>query len=302
MSINKSRAGKPGQAKGKGLHPRNAHNGGYDFPALCRAEPGLRAFLLTAKSGQSSIDFADPRAVKCLNKALLKQHYGIVGWDIPKGYLCPPVPGRVDYVHYLADLLPKGTPNRVLDIGTGANGIYALLGASLYQWQLVATDIEPRSLANVRDILAYNPLLAERIDLRLQSNPTQIFANVAADDEHFDACMCNPPFHGSQAEASAGSKRKLQNLTGRPVEQVKLNFGGQHNELWCDGGERRFLFAMIDESAARPQLCHWFTSLVSKGDNLRPCKRRLQALGATEVRVIEMTQGNKQTRILAWRF
>lgn len=77
-----------------------------------------------------SVNFADPLAVKTLNKALLAHFYGVTHWDIPDGFLCPPVPGRADYVHHLADLLaddnggvvPKQAT--VLDIGTGANLIY----------------------------------------------------------------------------------------------------------------------------------------------------------------------------------
>ena len=43
--------------------------------------------------------------MKALNKALLAHFYAVKHWDIPDGFLCPPVPGRADYVHHLADLL-----------------------------------------------------------------------------------------------------------------------------------------------------------------------------------------------------
>lgn len=95
---------KPTSAKGQ-LHPRNPHQGRYDFPALTACLPELAAFVTITPRGEESIDFADPAAVKALNRALLAHFYGVRHWDIPPGYLCPPIPGRADYVHTAADLL-----------------------------------------------------------------------------------------------------------------------------------------------------------------------------------------------------
>ena len=124
-----STAPDPGQApEGKpGLHARNRHRQGYDFAALAGSCPGLAVFLTKNPVGGTTIDFADPAAVKTLNRALLTHHYGVQDWDIPPGYLCPPIPGRADYLHHLADLLAEsrggsiqqGSAVRVLDIGVG---------------------------------------------------------------------------------------------------------------------------------------------------------------------------------------
>ncbi|MGI2175116.1 23S rRNA (adenine(1618)-N(6))-methyltransferase RlmF [Shewanella ulleungensis] len=306
----------------KKLHPRNAHQHGYDFAALVTAMPSLSGFVRANPYGNPSIDFADPDAVKCLNSALLLSDYKIENWDIPKGYLCPPVPGRVDYLHYIADLLaPKGQlihgPNiRALDIGTGANGIYPLLGIQTYGWQFVASDIDPVSIDNVAKIAKQNPSIDANLQLRLQSTPQHIFKGIIAGNERFDVTMCNPPFHRSLAEASAGSLRKVTNLAksqqqkhGKKSHNLaaaqaspKLNFGGQKAELWCDGGEAQFLADMITQSKEYASQVLWFTSLVSKSDNLKPCYQLLKHLHAAEVTTIEMTQGNKITRILVWSF
>lgn len=114
------------------LHPRNRHLGRYDFPRLIAGSPELERFVILNPYGRQSIDFADPAAVKAFNRALLQQFYDVREWDIPDGYLCPPIPGRADYLHYLADLLgashdgliPRGPSLRALDVGTGANCIY----------------------------------------------------------------------------------------------------------------------------------------------------------------------------------
>ncbi len=289
------------------LHPRNRHQGRYDFARLTRADAALAGFLSINAHGEQGIDFADPAAVKTLNRALLKDSYGIAGWDIPEHNLCPPVPGRADYVHYLADLLagsnqgqiPKKKTLQALDIGTGANCIYPLIGASEYRWQFVAADINPASLANAQAVLDANPALAQQITLRLQTSPNAIFKNIVRDDEWFDLSMCNPPFHASLKEAREGTQRKWQNL-GK--ENASLNFGGQDAELWCPGGELAFIERMIKESAGIPTRCFWFTTLVSKSASLPGIYAALKLAKVHEHKTVAMSQGQKQSRLVAWTF
>lgn len=302
-----------GKAKDKGLHSRNLHRQGYDFTALAASYPALAPHLITTDYGQVSIPFAEPQAVLALNAALLQHHYHIQGWQLPEGYLCPPIPGRVDYLHHIADLLaeggkiPQGRRIRGLDIGTGANGVYPLLGSNVYGWQFVGADINPEALDNVAGVLLHNSKLASAIELRLQPEPDQIFHGLLQTGECFDFSLCNPPFHASAADALSGSERKQRNLAASRGEQHqsqehKLNFGGCQAELWCDGGEQGFLLRMIHESCDYGGQVLWFSSLVSKGDNLKPCQQALKQLGAKEVKILEMQQGNKQTRVLAWSF
>ncbi|HAB63809.1 MAG TPA: 23S rRNA (adenine(1618)-N(6))-methyltransferase RlmF, partial [Pseudomonas sp.] len=201
------------------LHPRNRHTGRYDFPALIAGNPELAKFVVINPYGKESIDFADPDAVRVFNRALLKQFYGIVHWDIPPGYLCPPVPGRADYLHGLADLLadenageiPRGTGIHALDVGTGANCIYPLIGLREYGWRFTGSDIDATALASARTIVTANKL-SKSIALRPQQHPRHVFENLMQADDRFDVTLCNPPFHASQAEASSGSQRKWRNL------------------------------------------------------------------------------------------
>ncbi|MBR9829134.1 MAG: 23S rRNA (adenine(1618)-N(6))-methyltransferase RlmF [Oceanospirillales bacterium] len=297
----------PNQPDRKGLHPSNLHAHGYDFPALINSYPPLAQYVSQNAYGNLSIDFADPLAVKALNAALLKQHYNIVDWDIPEGALCPPIPGRADYIHYIADLPGlNATHITLLDIGTGANGIYPLLACQLYGWQCVGSDINTQSLDNVAAIIANNPSLKERFTLRRQHDKNHIFEGIIQAGEFFDVSVCNPPFHASEDEALKGSQRKLNNLARNRGEKATrsatLNFGGQAAELWCKGGEQAFLKKMIKESQAFSTQCRWFTSLVSKAENVKPATKLIRKLGAVDVREIEMKQGNKITRILAWTF
>lgn len=291
------------------MHPRNRHRYGYDFPALTRTSPELAPFVRPSPAGTDTVDFADPLAVTALNRALLRHHYGVTTWELPSGYLCPPIPGRAEYIHHLADLLAednasaKRAPSAitVLDVGVGANCIYPILGAIDYGWRFVGTDIDPDAIASARQIVAANPTLRGRIELRLQHSPADILRGAIAPGERFAASLCNPPFHASAADAAAGTARKLRNLHGRSVRVPVLNFGGRSHELWCPGGESAFVRRMIAQSVERPALCAWFTTLVAKRDSL-PAIRHALAAARAEVRTIDLAHGQKKVRIVAWRF
>jgi 23S rRNA (adenine1618-N6)-methyltransferase len=291
------------------LHPRNPHRAPYDFPQLVKRCPELRQFVRPHPLAGDTIDFADPVAVKTLNRALLKSHYDVAQWDIPTGYLCPPIPSRADYLHYAADLLaedtgsiPRGTAVRALDIGVGANCIYPLIGTHDYGWSFVGTDIDPGAVDWANRLVATNPGLGNKVECRFQATPDAIFKNVVKPGEQFALSLCNPPFHASPAEAAAGTLRKLKNLGGGIPTKAVLNFGGQSNELWCQGGEAAFIRRMIVESASRPQLCGWFTTLVSKRGSLPVIERELARARVAGSRTIVMFAGQKQSRIVAWTF
>lgn len=295
------------------LHPRNLHRGRYDFERLVPASPALQPYLRPNPAGDTTIDFSDALAVLALNQALLRHYYGVQHWSIPAGYLCPPIPGRADYVHYLADLLgrsnggeiPRGRQVRALDVGTGANCIYPIIGSQVYGWKFIATEIDPVSVRAAQTIVAVNPCLKSLITVKQQRDPQSIFEQMLPRGGRVDVTLCNPPFHASMADATAGSQRKRDNLKRRQLgvsSADALNFGGQVGELSCPGGELGFISRMIRESVAHTQQVGWFTSLVSKSANLKPLRALLSDSGAREVEVIEMRQGQKISRLLAWRF
>jgi 23S rRNA (adenine1618-N6)-methyltransferase len=294
----------------KGLHPRNPHRFRYDFDALINTCPELKNFVAINEHNVETIDFSNPDAVKTLNKALLISNYGIRDWDIPSGYLCPPIPGRADYIHYIADLLattnngtiPEGEAVVGLDIGVGANCIYPIIGNVAYGWSLVGTDIDEKALQNCKKIIADNPKLIDAISLQLQIEPRFIFKNIILPEDKFAFTICNPPFHSSPEEAVKSAARKVNTLESIKTSKPTLNFSGQNAELWCKGGEFGFITQMIYESVKYPMQCLWFTTLVSKKDNLKNIYKLLNKVGASEIKTIDMAQGQKVSRIVAWTF
>ncbi|QHL86756.1 23S rRNA (adenine(1618)-N(6))-methyltransferase RlmF [Nibribacter ruber] len=296
------------------LHPRNKHRARYDFKQLIKSSPNLERFVRPNEYRDLSIDFFNPAAVKALNKALLRYFYKINFWDIPEGYLCPPIPGRADYLHYIADVLgatpagasgqkiPKGAKVTCLDVGVGANCVYPIIGHQEYGWSFIGSDIDPVAIASGRQVVDQNPALQGHIDLRLQTNPGNIFKGILRPEERIDVTICNPPFHASKAEAQAGSRRKVGNLKQQRVSAAVLNFGGQSNELWCKGGEPEFIANMVRQSKGFGTACLWFSTLVSKQANVPGVHKALQAAGVLEVKTIPMSQGNKASRLIAWTF
>lgn len=302
----------------KGLHPRNKNKGFYDFEQLVLALPSLAPFIEINRHGNPSINFSDPHAVKSLNQAILKLDYHIDQWDIPEGYLCPPIPGRADYIHHIADLLadsnsgqiPRGRRVLGLDIGVGANCIYPLIGCREYDWSFVGSDTDPVSVNTAKLIATSNNLLKGRIETRLQPKASQIFNGIIKPQEYFDFTLCNPPFHASEEDAKSGSQRKVNNLARSRGEHiaptkakgVTLNFSGQSGELWCEGGELGFIYRMVVQSREFAEQCYWFTTLVSKKENLASIYKMLNKQPVTAVKTIDMTQGNKISRFVCWSY
>jgi len=293
-----------------GLHPRNRHRERYDFNMLIASFPELAPFVKVNTYNDESIDFFDPEAVKMLNKGLLRHYYDIGYWHIPAGYLCPPIPGRADYIHHIADLLgscnhgkiPTGNQVKCLDVGVGANCIYPIIGNKEYGWSFIGADIDPVSIESAGKIVDLNPNLNGKIELRLQTNSNDIFKSILQNDELIDLTICNPPFHTSLAAAQSGTRRKLNNLKSKRFTRPVLNFGGQNNELWCKGGEEQFVRDMILQSKTFATTCFWFSTLISKESNLKSVYISLDKSKAVEVKTIPMGQGNKISRIVAWTF
>ena len=280
------------------FHPRNRHQGQYDLEALKKVSPEFAPFVIKNKYGNDSIDFADPQSVIELNRALLKYYYGFQSWKIPQNALCPPIPGRADYIHVLADLLASEKDIRILDVGVGANGIYPIIGFHEYGWKFVGSDVNSVSLENAKMVADANPQFSKSVEFRIQKNPAQIFKGIILSEERFTATMCNPPFHASIEDAQAGSKRKWINLK----KPLRMNFGGEGAELWCEGGESLFIQKMIEESVSFAKQCKWFTTLVSKVENLPKIDQQLKKARVQKLRTFEIAQGQKKSRIVAWSF
>ena len=151
--------------------------------------------------------------MKALNKALLAHFYAVKHWDIPDGFLCPPVPGRADYIHHLADLL-AGDSGEVPKDATILILAPALTSSILIALTSMAGALPAvKSTAGVRQRAGdyqRQPGL-DPADPPAPAKSQSIFHGVIHKNETYDATLCNPPFHDS-AEAPGGGERKRRNL------------------------------------------------------------------------------------------
>jgi len=154
----------------------------YDisFKELGERNPSLVDHLFGVDSNK--IDFTSAMATRALTRALLLER-NITLVDLPEDRLCPPVPNRLAYLTWLAELLalawppssssspppvfssPEDGKVHVLDIGVGASCIYPLLGGSSFGWTFTGTDIDLVSLQAASRNVAANPHLSSLIEL-----------------------------------------------------------------------------------------------------------------------------------------
>jgi len=298
------------QTKKPRLHARNKNREKYDLEALVLSNPDLKKYITPNKRGVDSIDFSDSAAVKLLNKAILNHYYGIKNWDFPDENLCPPIPGRADYLHHIADLLsedhqdkiPIGPNIHCLDVGVGASCIYPIIGVMEYGWQFIGSDIDAKSIESAQNIVRANTPLTTKVRCKLQTNPKSVFNGILSEEDKVDVSICNPPFHTSAQEAKKANFRKVKNLGGKPTGEPALNFSGINTELIYEGGDFQFTKNMMEESKQFAKNCYWFTALVSKQSNLKRLRLFLEKQKANNIRIIPMGTGNKSTQIIAWTF
>lgn len=290
------------------MHPQNPYQDRYDFKRLSKHHVALQTHIVLNPSGEDSIDFSDSNAVYALNKAILLADFNLTEYQLPTGYLIPPIPGRLDYLLHVRELLSEQLPSGAdaklhgLDIGTGANGIYCILGAQHFNWTMMGTECDAKAVTIARANMQHTKTLQDKVEIRHQETKEFLFKNIIDPNERFDFTVCNPPFHASKADAEKGALRKLKNLgVSTDQKDLSLNFEGQANELWCNGGEALFIKRLIKESVLFKDQVRVFTSLVAKAENLSKIEKQLKKVTAS-YRIIPMSQGHKKGRYIMWWF
>lgn len=166
-----------------------------NFEELSKLYPEFGKFVFKNKYNTYSINWKCKYAQKELCRTLLHHDFGVEYWDIPDGFLIPSLTSRCNYIHWIDDILGRhwGTNIKGLDIGTGANCIYPLVGNKTYKWKFLATDINPDALLIANKIISMNNL-NDSIQLLEQFNSDCIFKNIIHERDYFHFSMCNPPY------------------------------------------------------------------------------------------------------------
>ncbi|KAK3421064.1 hypothetical protein EUGRSUZ_G01768 [Eucalyptus grandis] len=328
------------------IHPRNKYSENPpDFALLASLYPSFNPFVSYGRDARPRIDWTDFNATRELTRVLLLHDHGLHWW-IPDGQLCPTVPNRSNYIHWIEDLLsseiiPKINNNadniRGFDIGTGANCIYPLLGASLLGWSFVGTDMMDVALEWAERNVKTNPQISELIEIRKVN--TYMDA-VLGEDSSKEDLQCygsktNPSNSiGSESAPVPSSRRddavEENSYSGPPIlfgvvrdgetfdfcmcnppffesmEEAGLNpktsCGGTPQEMVCPGGEKAFITRIIEDSVRLKQSFRWYTSMVGRKSNLKSLIAKLREVGVTIVKTTEFVQGQTCRWGIAWSF
>ena len=290
------------------MHAQNPYGNRYDLKRLTKHYHALEKFIVLNPSGEETIDFSSSEAVFALNKSMLLADFKLGDYELPSGYLIPPVPGRLDYLLHVRDFLTEkfnvseNSQLNGLDMGSGANGIYCILGAQHFNWKMVGSETDAKAVEIANANIQKTKGLNDKIEIRHQQDKGSLFKNTIQANEQFDFVVCNPPFHSSKEEALKGSLRKVKNLGGYAAkEKFLLNFEGQANELWCNGGEVLFIKRLIKESVGFKNQVKVFSTLVAKSESVAAIKKQLSKVKAN-FEVIPMALGNKKGRYVMWWF
>ncbi|KAJ8377564.1 hypothetical protein AAFF_G00255820 [Aldrovandia affinis] len=286
-------------ALNKSMHPRNRYKDKPpDFAYLASKYPEFQQHVHTNLTGRVGLNFKDPEAVRALTCTLLKEDFGL-SIEIPLERLIPTVPLRLNYIHWVEDLIggQGHTPTRRgIDIGTGASCIYPLLGATMNGWFFLATEVDDICFNYAKKNVEHNGL-SELI--KVVKVPQKTLLMDALKEESalvYDFCMCNPPFFANQLEAKGVNSRN-----SRRAPPSSVNTGGV-TEIMAEGGELEFVKRIIHDSLQLKRRLRWYSCMLGKKCSLAPLKEELRKQGVAKVTHTEFCQGRTMRWALAWSF
>jgi 23S rRNA (adenine1618-N6)-methyltransferase len=276
------------------INPKNKYfNNPPNFEELANKYSEFKKYVYKNKFGSFSINWKNKEAVKELCKCLLKNDFRLNYWDIPDGFLIPSITSKCNYINWIDDLLDeinivnKKHINKGLDIGTGANCIYPLLGHQIYGWNFKCSELNQEAI-EVAEKIIQNNKLNKNIEIIKQVNEDNIFINIINPDDLFIFTMCNPPYFS-----------KEETKHNNPNTVCEYN----DKEVYCKGGEFQFISTMIEESKIYKNKIIWFTTLVGKKINFDKILKVLENIH--EIKMIKTTtfyQGKLARWGVAWSY
>ncbi|XP_017397114.1 RNA N6-adenosine-methyltransferase METTL16 isoform X1 [Cebus imitator] len=288
-------------ALSKSMHARNRYKDKPpDFAYLASKYPDFKQHVQINLNGRVSLNFKDPEAVRALTCTLLREDFGL-SIDIPLERLIPTVPLRLNYIHWVEDLIghqdsDKSSLRRGIDIGTGASCIYPLLGATLNGWYFLATEVDDMCFNYAKKNVEQNNL-SDLIKVVKVPQKTLLMDALKEESEIiYDFCMCNPPFFANQLEAKGVNSRNPR----RPPPS-SVNTGGI-TEIMAEGGELEFVKRIIHDSLQLKKRLRWYSCMLGKKCSLAPLKEELRIQGVPKVTYTEFCQGRTMRWALAWSF
>ncbi|CAB5210346.1 unnamed protein product [Rhizophagus irregularis] len=287
------------------MHPRNKYKDNPpDFSVLAFKYPSFYPFVNYSKEGKPYIDYKNPEAARELTYCLLREDFNLF-LDIPLDTLCPPIPSRLNYIHWIEDLISSTESHEELgkntvhgiDIGTGASCIYPLLGCTLNKnWVFLATDIDKKAVKYAKDNVHRNNL-DDKITVRRNKTDKKILLNenmIKDTTIKFSFCMCNPPFYENQEQYEKGVESKITSSHSVCT--------GSSNEMFTPGGEFQFIKDILEESLILRTKIRWYTSKIGRLETVNKIVCELKKSGIDNYVVTEFCQGLTRRWGIGWSF
>eukprot|EP00035_Acanthoeca_spectabilis_P001068 m.77372 g.77372 ORF g.77372 m.77372 type:complete len:403 (+) comp10607_c0_seq1:286-1494(+) len=340
------------------MHPRNRYaNVRHDFDAMATSNPVLRPFVRD-RSGEAWVappdpaspgsagaapapapqkrpkyryDFSQAGATTAFTTVLLERDFGL-RLDLPQGQLAPTLPQKLNYIHWIEDLIALPTAPEVLgmgcsaeplasaplesagskivreagkgevvgvDIGTGCSSIYPLLVTSLHpDWIMIATELSDVGREYASKNIAANKR-QDRISLVDVDNPLAVLrgtvfpADFVLSNPPIDFCMCNPPFFDLDEPTENRSGRRGTRQHGK---------AGSDAEMMTVGGEAGFVGRLIEDSLELKHAVRWYTSMLGKKASIKTLQRQLLEHGFPTILRATFEQGKTHRWALAWSY
>ncbi len=247
-----------------------------------------------------------------LTRALLKTHLELQLPYLESNHLCPPVPNRFFYLHWIHNELLRGSEvDRFgMDIGAGATAIYSLLAAKFFQYHMFTTEIDEIATTMAQKNVDANHLSSRihiaSVEPSHSQDPNQpvggpLERSLVAWDQflaqgqqqpmQLDFVMTNPPFY----DPSTMEYKNPRAGDGRARTAMTVSEGSY------PGGEVGFVIEMIADSLRRRHSSRWFSSMLGKKTSLLQLQKLLtHVLGPAHVRVTEYGPGQYTRWFLAW--
>ena len=261
---------------------------------LIKEFPELKKYIIKHNDNELeefTFDWNNSDLSLLMTKSILNYYFNIKYYHIPKGFLIPPIPSRLNYLNLIFTLLKDISEENVIgiDIGTGANIIYPLLGNSLYNWKFICSEINNESYNNAKIILEKNNL-EQKINLIKQDNKNNIFLGILNREKKYIFSMCNPPYYDYEQEIKIEDKKR----------DNEFNF----DEVYYEKGELGFFQRYFEESICYKKNIFLNTILIGKKSNSEIIYDKINTfkdiINLCDIKKIQT--GNNVRYIIYWSF
>ena len=269
-----------------------------DFLTLIKEFPELKKYILKQNEDNEAefqFDWSNNELSLLMDKSILNYYFDIKYYDIPKGFLIPPIPSRINYINLINSIITKlindiDIKNIIgIDIGTGANIIYPILGYSIYKWKFICTEINKEAYNNAKLILQKNNL-ENNINIIKQNNKDNIFISILNRENKYIFSMCNPPYYNYENEIKLEDKKR----------DNEYNF----DEIYYKNGEYGFFQRYFEESICYKNNVFLYTILIGKKINAENIYDKLSSYSDI-IKIYNMQKiltGNNVRYIIYWSF